>query len=100
MQVNFRVEARRCNLSHEFETQDERRSRRSCGLSRTSACLHKSHTVLGKGLNISPVTHIRCSTIESLRATAITPRFLPASLPFFARPHCRSAESFPQDPNT
>jgi hypothetical protein len=42
MQVRFRVEARRCHLSHELEAPDHRRSRQEIGLSQHY--LHQTFT--------------------------------------------------------
>ena len=59
MQVKFRVEAWRCNLSHELEAHSLRRSRQEIRVSSTRQTRTRLHTILGKGLKLSPVTHIR-----------------------------------------
>ena len=69
---------------------------RISGFHKTS--LRKIHTILGKGLKICPVTHIRCNRTANFRATAITARFLPGLPSLFDKPHCRSDESLPKCP--
>ena len=98
MQDKFRVEAWRCHLSHELEAHSPRRSRQEIRVFAAPLCLHKIHAILGKGLKFSPVVHILCSSTASLRATAITARFLLALPSLFDKPHSRSAESLPQWP--
>ena len=109
MQVEFRVKVRRCHLSHELEAPRMERSRRQStgflfigSFENLRFPLHflpvpNPHTILGKGLKFSPVTHILCSTTASFRATPTMARsvaFLPPS--DFARPHFLSAESLPK----
>ena len=89
----------RCNLSHELEAHSLRRSRQEIRVFTTLLSLQrKLHTILGKGLKISPVVHILCSSTANFRATAITARFLPELPSVFDKPHCRSDESLPQCP--
>jgi hypothetical protein len=59
MQDKFRVEAWRCHLSHELEAHSPRRSRQEIRVCSTPPSQTKIHTILGKGLNVSPVIHIR-----------------------------------------
>ena len=99
MQVEIRVEVRRCHLSHELEAQVMERSSRKTRVFSILPSNTNIHTILGKGLKNSPVTHKRCSKTASLRATPTMARsvaFLPT--PALAKPHCRSAESRPQCP--
>ena len=50
MQVEFRVEVRRCHLSRELVAQGHYRSRRDARVSTTRPVRSKLHTILGKGL--------------------------------------------------